>query len=83
MRIRWTKTALSNLIEIAHYIEKDSPERAKTKLLKYGYVTAVNIYGWLEVFPNLWSPLNTTLQMLKLLSAGNSLMQLKVNGMQF
>lgn len=29
MAVKWTKTALANLVSIAEYIEKDNPDRAK------------------------------------------------------
>jgi len=34
MAVKWTRTALANLIAIAEYIEKDSPERAKSFVLE-------------------------------------------------
>lgn len=34
MVVKWTKTALANLAEIAEYIEKDNAERAKSFVLE-------------------------------------------------
>ena len=34
MAVKWTRTALANLVAIVEYIEKDSPERAKSFALE-------------------------------------------------
>ncbi len=35
MAVKWTKTALANLVTIVEYIEKDNAERTKSFALKY------------------------------------------------
>jgi toxin ParE1/3/4 len=34
MAVKWTKTALANLVAIVEYIEQDNPERAKSFALE-------------------------------------------------
>ena len=40
MAVKWTRTALANLVALVEYIERDSPERAKSFALEIKKKTA-------------------------------------------
>lgn len=48
MAVKWTKTALANLVAIVEYIEQDNPERAKSFALEIQSKTNSPIHAFVR-----------------------------------